>query len=348
MKSIKIKKHICILILSFYVSSLCYPLSKQGEDEIHIFAEVMPVFQGGEHTRLKFLAEHVKYPQSAIESGIQGVVYVGFIVEKDGSLTDIKILRGIGGGCDEEAIRVVQNMPNWKSGMIEGKPVRVQFTMPIKFAISNNLKRNDLLKKHEIGFSIGLLPLIGGWSDGFLNPKPVGGQKMGHTYHVQEGKNFEKMHHFGSYNIKYNYNFNLKHSIGVSFSWVAKHVDIYWHYPAGSVLGRGRPAITVEGSGWIHYFTLQGSYRRNYHRGNITSSFFEISYGTSLYSRDKAILSEEKITFLLGSISNDRHIFAPAFHLTVLGIEFGKKNAFNLEFGVGTQGILQMGFKHKF
>jgi periplasmic protein TonB len=85
---------------------------------------------------MKFLQDNIKYPQMARESGIQGTVYVTFVVERNGSVTDVKILRGIGGGCDEEAVRVVQNMPKWEPGKQRGKPVRVQFNMPIKFTLA--------------------------------------------------------------------------------------------------------------------------------------------------------------------------------------------------------------------
>ena len=72
----------------------------------------------------------------ARESGIEGTVFVTFVIERDGSVTDVKILRGIGGGCDEEALRVVRNMPKCEPGKQRGKPVRVQFNMPIKFTLS--------------------------------------------------------------------------------------------------------------------------------------------------------------------------------------------------------------------
>ena len=71
----------------------------------------------------------------ARESGINGRVFVTFVVETDGRVTDIKVLRGIGGGCDEEAVRVVKNMPKWDPGKQRGKPVRVQFNLPIKFTL---------------------------------------------------------------------------------------------------------------------------------------------------------------------------------------------------------------------
>jgi protein TonB len=71
----------------------------------------------------------------AKESGIQGTVYVTFVVEKDGSITDVRVLRGIGGGCDEEAVRVVKNSPKWSPGKQRGKPVRVQYNLPVKFIL---------------------------------------------------------------------------------------------------------------------------------------------------------------------------------------------------------------------
>ncbi len=72
----------------------------------------------------------------ARESGIQGTVYATFVVEPDGRITNVGILRGIGGGCDEEAIRVIRNMPRWKPGKQRSKAVRVQFNMPIRFVLA--------------------------------------------------------------------------------------------------------------------------------------------------------------------------------------------------------------------
>ncbi|MDP2422961.1 MAG: energy transducer TonB [Bacteroidales bacterium] len=105
------------------------------EHEIFIVVEVSPSFPGGEADRIRFLQENIRYPQMARESGIQGTVYVQFVVERDGSVTDVKVLRGIGGGCDEEAIRVIKAMPKWNPGKQRNRPVRVQFTMPIRFTL---------------------------------------------------------------------------------------------------------------------------------------------------------------------------------------------------------------------
>lgn len=102
---------------------------------IFIVVEEMPEYIGGDDARIKFISENVVYPTMARESNIQGTVYVTFVVETDGSITDVKILRGIGGGCDEEAIRVVKIMPKWKPGKQTGKNVRVQFNLPIKFTL---------------------------------------------------------------------------------------------------------------------------------------------------------------------------------------------------------------------
>lgn len=108
---------------------------ESGETEIFTVVEESPGFPGGDVKRIQFLQDNIRYPQMARESGIQGTVYVTFVVEKDGSVTDVRILRGIGGGCDEEAIRVIRAMPKWNPGKQRGKPVRVQFNMPIKFTL---------------------------------------------------------------------------------------------------------------------------------------------------------------------------------------------------------------------
>ncbi len=105
------------------------------EMEIFTVVESMPGYPGGDAARMKFLQDNIKYPQMARESGIQGTVYVTFVVETDGAVTDVRVLRGIGGGCDEEAIRVINKMPKWNPGKQRGKPVRVQFNMPIKFTL---------------------------------------------------------------------------------------------------------------------------------------------------------------------------------------------------------------------
>jgi len=110
-------------------------IDEGDELKIHMVVEESPEFPGGDNARIKFLRDNIIYPKIAKETGIQGPVHLTFVVEKDGSISDVNILRGIGGGCDEEAIRVVSSMPKWKPGRQNGKEVRVQFNMPINFKL---------------------------------------------------------------------------------------------------------------------------------------------------------------------------------------------------------------------
>lgn len=105
------------------------------EDQIFTIVEEMPSFPGGEAALFKYLGEKTKYPQMATDAGISGVVYVTFVVDKEGKIRDVKVLRGIGGGCDEEAVRVVKSMPTWKPGKQRGKSVTVQYNLPIRFTL---------------------------------------------------------------------------------------------------------------------------------------------------------------------------------------------------------------------
>ncbi|WP_207423705.1 energy transducer TonB [Desertivirga brevis] len=97
--------------------------------------EVQPAFPGGFDAFANYLRKNLRYPVAAQEGNISGRVYVNFIVEKDGSLTDIKIAKGIGFGCDEEAARVIKKSPKWSAGEQNGRKVRVMFTIPIVFAM---------------------------------------------------------------------------------------------------------------------------------------------------------------------------------------------------------------------
>lgn len=103
------------------------------EEEIFTVVENEPEFPGGMEALYKYLGESIKYPQVAKENNITGKVYVTFVVEKDGSIANPRVLRDIGGGCGQEAIRVVKAMPKWKPGKQRGKAVRVQFNLPVSF-----------------------------------------------------------------------------------------------------------------------------------------------------------------------------------------------------------------------
>jgi len=99
--------------------------------------EQMPEFPGGQEKMMKFLRENIQYPTLAAENGIQGSVYLSFIVEGTGKIRDIKVLRGVGGGLDEEAMRVVKLMPQWVPGKQNGKAVAVLFDLPVKFTLTD-------------------------------------------------------------------------------------------------------------------------------------------------------------------------------------------------------------------
>src|SRR5687768_17422126 len=119
-----------------------YPEEDDGIDSnedkdstLFTVVEQMPEFPGGEEAMNQFLNDNLQYPQMAKEQGIQGKVWIGFIVNKSGKITNVEVLRGIGGGCDEEAARVVKKMPDWKPGRQSGRPVKVKFRFPINFVL---------------------------------------------------------------------------------------------------------------------------------------------------------------------------------------------------------------------
>jgi protein TonB len=110
-------------------------IEQEAPKEIFTVVEEQPTYPGGDEARIKFLQDNMKYPEEAKELGVQGKVFVTFVVEVDGSITDVRVLRGIGSGCDDEAIRVVKSMPKWVPGKQRGVPVRVKFNLPINFKL---------------------------------------------------------------------------------------------------------------------------------------------------------------------------------------------------------------------
>lgn len=100
--------------------------------------EKLPKFPGGDEAFGRYLGKMIRYPPVAKENNLQGRVTVSFVVERDGKLTDIKVIRDIGGGCGEEAIRVLSKSPSWSPGIQNGKPVRVAYTMPINFTLAGD------------------------------------------------------------------------------------------------------------------------------------------------------------------------------------------------------------------
>lgn len=97
--------------------------------------EVMPSFPGGQGALLSYLSSHVKYPVVAQENGVQGRVTVSFVVERDGSITDVHVVRSVDPSLDREAARVVSSMPNWQPGKQNGSAVRVKFNVPVQFKL---------------------------------------------------------------------------------------------------------------------------------------------------------------------------------------------------------------------
>ena len=104
-------------------------------EDVFVVVEVDPEFPGGMEALYHYLSSNIKYPTQAKQEKIQGTVFVSFVIEKDGSVSNIKVLRDIGGGCGQEAVRVVQQMPKWKPGRQRGQRVRTQYNLPIKFTL---------------------------------------------------------------------------------------------------------------------------------------------------------------------------------------------------------------------
>jgi len=212
------------------------------------------------------------------------------------------------------------------------------------FCFSQEMETENkiIIPKHEIGFSVGAFPIIA------LDPPKdrfmFGEYMYGHTSFIKWNnrwgdENYKKRYHYGSYAMNYNYNFNSKRSAGVSLAWMGMHIDRYsWI----SIYD------TINGSGWNHYFTLMGNYRRTYYRKNNISLYWGIYSGIKLCVRDKDILYKETYNFLLSSISNDRYFSELTLHLNAFGIDIGTKHILNMELGIGSLGILRAGYKYRF
>ena len=106
-----------------------------NQNGVFNLVERMPEFPGGQEAMVEYLSKNIKYPEAAVSAGIQGAVYVSFTVDADGAIRDAEVMRGIGGGCDEEALRVVNSMPLWEPGMQRGEAVKVKYRMPIRFRL---------------------------------------------------------------------------------------------------------------------------------------------------------------------------------------------------------------------
>lgn len=114
---------------------ISFKLEEKDNDTVFMVVEDMPSFPGGQKALMNYIASNIEYPEKAKNDKVSGRVFVSFVVEKDGSIGDVELLRGIGSGCDQEAIRVVSSMPNWEPGKQGGKPVRVKYNLPIKYQL---------------------------------------------------------------------------------------------------------------------------------------------------------------------------------------------------------------------
>ena len=124
------KKMFLIMFFMAFVSVSAY---SQSDDEVYIMVEKRAEFPGGQSEMLKYIQDNRQYPDEAKENDVHGKVLVSLIVERDGTLSDVKVMRGIGSGCDEEAVRVITSMPKWKPGEQGGKAVRTSLTLPVTF-----------------------------------------------------------------------------------------------------------------------------------------------------------------------------------------------------------------------
>jgi protein TonB len=108
---------------------------KKEEAQVFTYVEEMPTFPGGDEALYAFVGKQIVYPEIAKRAGVEGKLYIQFVVRTDGKVTDVNVQKGIGAGCDEEAVRVVKSMPNWKPGRQNGHPVNVRISIPIVFKL---------------------------------------------------------------------------------------------------------------------------------------------------------------------------------------------------------------------
>ncbi|WP_448518217.1 energy transducer TonB [Rhodoflexus sp.] len=111
------------------------PVKEEEVEEIFTIVEEGAEPIGGMEAFLKYVSKNLKYPAQARRMGVEGKVFVQFVVDRDGSITDVKVVKGIGAGCDEEAVRVIENAPKWKPGKQRGRPVKQRIVLPISFKL---------------------------------------------------------------------------------------------------------------------------------------------------------------------------------------------------------------------
>ena len=124
------------ITLSFVLISV-FSCFAQTNEPVYEQVDIMPEYQGGTNEMVNFIGKNLKYPEQAVKANVIGKVIVKIIIEKDGSVNSVSFLKGIGFGCDEEAMRVVKLMPKWTAGKQNGRNVRVKFTIPVFFKLDD-------------------------------------------------------------------------------------------------------------------------------------------------------------------------------------------------------------------
>lgn len=149
-------------ILFLFMFGIICAVNAQNTDSLHTqtdssltqkktydFLDQMPEFPGGFKALFDFMYTNLQYPSEAIKKEIEGVVYVKFIVDEFGNVSNPVVVRSIGGGCDEEAVRIINLMPQWNPGAENGKPAAVWYTLPVKFTIVDTFEENSNKKKKK-------------------------------------------------------------------------------------------------------------------------------------------------------------------------------------------------------
>lgn len=145
----KLKKQLQHLMAIVFVLMLVLPAMAQNSKKpnpptppaqlkngVYFMVDDQPAFPGGPKAFMKYIAQNIKYPKNDMENNVQGRAVVQFVVERDGSLTEIKTVRAPSKAMGDEAIRVLKRSPKWKPGKVKGKPVRAMYTVPVNFALS--------------------------------------------------------------------------------------------------------------------------------------------------------------------------------------------------------------------
>lgn len=149
-----------LLLIVFMIGTTEAQEKKNENDGVFFVVEEMPKYPGGEDSLKSFIANNVKYPKIAVEKGIQGKVYVTFVVDTDGSVAESRIARGVDPALDKEALRVINSMETWTPGKEKGKPVKVSYTVPINFALND--KKQVKKKEGDVYFIVEEMPIYPG------------------------------------------------------------------------------------------------------------------------------------------------------------------------------------------